>query len=43
MKHLMKPISTSHLPITNETININKLLNIMEPLQPITASEIMDK
>lgn len=26
---LDEAISTSHLPITNETININKLLDVM--------------
>lgn len=36
-------ISTSDLPITNEPININKLLDIMELGKPITANEIMKK
>ena len=36
-------ISTSHLPITNETININKLLDVMESGKPMTATEIMEK
>ena len=40
---LDEAISTSHLPITNETININKLLNVMEKGIPMTAKEIMEK
>lgn len=40
---LDEAISTSHLPITNETININKLLDVMESGKPMTASEIMEK
>ena len=36
-------ITTSHLPITNETININKLLDVMESSKPMTATEIMEK
>ncbi len=40
---LDEAISTSHLPITNETININKLLDVMEPGKPMTANEIMEK
>ena len=40
---LDEPISTSHLPITNETININKLLDVMESSKPMTANEIMEK
>ena len=40
---LDEAISTSHLPITNETININKLLDVMESGKPMTATEIMGK
>ena len=40
---LDEAISTSHLPITNETININKLLEVMESGKPMTATEIMEK
>ena len=40
---LDEAISTSHLPITNETININKLLDVMESGKPMTANEIMEK
>ena len=40
---LDEAISTSHLPITNETININKLLDIMESGKPMTATKIMEK
>ena len=40
---LDEAISTSHLPITNETININKLLDVMESGKPMTATEIMEK
>ncbi len=40
---LDEAISTSHLPITNETININKLLNVMETGIPMSAIEIMEK
>ena len=40
---LDEAISTSHLPITNETININKLLDVMESGKPMTATEIMKK
>ena len=40
---LDEAISTSHLPITNETININKLLDVMEIGKPMTANEIMKK
>ena len=40
---LDEAISTSHLPITNETININKLLDVMESSKPMTATEIMEK
>ena len=40
---LDEAISTSHIPITNETININKLLDVMETGKPMTANEIMEK
>ena len=40
---LDETISTSHLPITNEFININKLLEVMETNNPLTANEIMVK
>ena len=40
---LDEAISTSPLPITNETININKLLDVMESSKPMTATEIMEK
>ena len=40
---LDEAISTSPLPITNETININKLLDVMESGKPMTATEIMEK
>ena len=40
---LDEAISTSHLPITNETININKLLDVMETGKPMKANEIMEK
>ena len=40
---LDEAISTSFLPITNETININKLLDVMESSKPMTATEIMKK
>ena len=40
---LDEAISTSHIPITNETININKLLDVMESSKPMTATEIMEK
>ena len=36
-------LETIHKPITNETINIYKLLEIMEPLKPMTATQIMNK
>jgi predicted HTH transcriptional regulator len=35
-------LSTANLPLTNETININKLLKVMESGKPMTAKEIMD-
>lgn len=40
---LNEAISTSNIPITNETININKLLDVMESGKPMTATEIMKK
>ena len=40
---LDEAISTSYLPLSNETININKLLSIMEANKPMTANEIMEK
>ena len=40
---LDEAISTSPLPLTNETININKLLDVMESGKPMTATEIMEK
>lgn len=40
---LDEAISTSHLPLTNETININKLLEVMETDKPMIATEIMEK
>ena len=40
---LDEAITTSHIPITNETININKLLDVMESSKPMTATEIMEK
>ena len=40
---LDEAIYTSHLPLTSETININRLLNVMETGKPITATEIMEK
>lgn len=40
---LEKSINTSTSPITESTININKLLNVMENGIPMTANEIMDK
>ena len=40
---LDEAISTSHLPITNETININTLLVVMESGKPMTATEIIEK
>ena len=40
---LDEAISTSHIQLTNEMININKLLNVMKPGKPISATEIMEK
>ena len=42
-KTVDKALETIHKPITNETINIYKLLEIMEPLKPMTATQIMNK
>ncbi len=40
---LDEAISTSYLSLTNENININKLLGVMEDNKPMTATEIMEK
>lgn len=40
---LDEAITTSHLPLTNEKINISKLLDVMEPNKPMTATELMKK
>lgn len=40
---LDEAISTSYIPLTNETININKLLDVMTSGKPMTATEIMEK
>lgn len=40
---LEEAISTSHSPITDELLNINKLLEVMEVNTPVTAKEIMIK
>ncbi len=40
---LDKAISTSYVPITNELININRLLEVMKVNTPLTANEIMEK
>ena len=40
---LDEAISTLHKPITNDDININKLLEIMESGKPLTSNEIMEK
>lgn len=40
---LDEAISTSYLSLTNENININKLLDVMEDNKPMTATEIMEK
>lgn len=42
-KTVDEALETIHKPITNETINIYKLLEIMEPLKPMTATQIMNK
>ena len=36
-------INTSRMPITENTVNINKLLDVMEYNKPMTANEIMEK
>ncbi len=36
-------LNTPYIPIDEETININKLLNIMEKSIPLSANEIMSK
>ena len=40
---LDEAISTSHLPLTNENINISKILEVMEKGKPMTATEIAEK
>ena len=40
---LMKELSSSSNPITESSININKLLDVMEYNKPMTANEIMAK
>lgn len=40
---LDETINTSLSPLTEEGININKLLNVMEYNAPIRANEIMEK
>lgn len=40
---LDEAVNTSKMPITEATININKLLDVMEYNTPITANEIMEK
>ena len=40
---LMKELSSSGNPITESSININKLLDVMEYNKPMTANEIMAK
>ena len=39
----MKELSSSGNPITESSININKLLDVMEYNKPMTANEIMAK
>lgn len=36
-------LNTSRMPITESTVNINKLLDVMEHNKPMSANEIMDK
>lgn len=36
-------ISTTPMPLTNEDVNINKLLDVMEINTPLSANEIMNK
>lgn len=40
---LDEAINTSRMPITENTVNINKLLDVMEYNKPMTANEIMEK
>lgn len=40
---LDEAINTSRIPITENTVNINKLLDVMEYNKPMTADEIMEK
>ncbi len=40
---LDEAISTTYVPITNELINISKLLEVMEVNTPLTANEIREK
>lgn len=40
---LDEALKTPTIALTNENININKLLNIMENNKPMTAKEIMNK
>ena len=40
---LDEAISTSYIPLKNEIININKLLDVMESGKPMTATGIMEK
>jgi len=36
-------LATPITPITQETLNINKLLDVMEKNKPLSASELMEK
>ena len=36
-------IFTTPMPLTNEDVNINKLLDVMEINTPLSANEIMNK
>ena len=40
---LMKELSSSINPITESSVNINKLLDVMDYNKPMTANEIMEK
>ena len=40
---LEEAINNSYKPITNEQLNINKLLSVLEPNVPLSANEIMNK
>ena len=40
---LDEAINTSRMPINENTVNINKLLDVMEYNKPLTANEIMNK